>query len=924
MVNALPRKAWAYLLAVVAGGLALLVFTMDHSALDMGQVIGTIVAIVIASIAQLLKVEGPTTKTSYNLGLVVYGFAFVLLGARGAILVAVCASLVEWLWHRYPWFIQSFNICTLVIDLTAAGMIYSLVSGQNPASSLLGIVGLVAAAASFVVLNHLMVGIMIRLGRGEGFSQAGVLGRLTLAIDATLFGIGIAAALLWRVSPYAAAIALAPLYLLATTLRMPSLQRQAVTDPKTGLFHARYFEEALARELARANRYDRPLTLVVGDLDLLRNINNTYGHLAGDEVLVGIAELMKAHFRDYDVISRFGGEEFAVLMPETSLHEASGRVETLRSAIENAQFEVQTSVTPIGVTMSFGLAERARGDTDGPSLLHRADVAVYHAKRDGRNRVRLASSAGDDILTATPESAGKPAATAVRPMPPAPAHALGVTDENVPPDRPPEPPQRPEQAPPAEPAVSDTSSKWKAGVYIAFVGAAALAATIVSLKSSAFPAPVGWSGVALFFTISVLAESLSIDIYVRDSSVSTSAAPFIAAAILFGPLAVIATSVGLATAAMIKHHSTFSRLVFNTSAQLLAGFACVWLAHYAGGLAGGNAWLQLGVSMACAIAVFLITTGSVAGAISLTVGESFGRIWFGQFRWLLPYYVGLGALASGLALSFKYAGLAGVLAVTVPLLILRYAQKQYLDHTKSLVGQLRRNNAELFARTGEVEALNEELLQVLSNVVDLRDPFVLGHSRQVSKYATLIAHEMGLPESTVEVIRRAGLLHDIGKLGISEGILQKPARLTEAEYETVKTHSELAEAILRDCNSLGPLILIVRHHHERFDGSGYPQGLSAGDIPLESRILAVADAVEAMASDRPYRLGSSATDIIRELRDTAGTQFDPAVVDAMCRVILKEGKELILNSATEVSYHMKAVIEQDDKPWSTPREAVRS
>jgi len=153
---------------------------------------------------------------------------------------------------------------------------------------------------------------------------------------------------------------LLPLYPIYSTLKVPALERKTETDSKTGLFNASYFEHALASELKRADRFDRPLTVVMADLDLLRNINNTYGHLAGDEVLRGVANILKGSVREYDVVARFGGEEFAILIPETTPQQAYPRVESIRSSIERADFMVPTSVTPIQATMSFGVSgERA-------------------------------------------------------------------------------------------------------------------------------------------------------------------------------------------------------------------------------------------------------------------------------------------------------------------------------------------------------------------------------------------------------------------------------------------------------------------------------------------------------------------------------------------------------------------------------------
>ena len=164
------------------------------------------------------------------------------------------------------------------------------------------------------------------------------------------------------------------------------MERKTEIDSKTGLFNHEYFKKQLNNELTRANRFDRPLSIILADLDLLRNINNTYGHLAGDEVLIGMAKTMKDSVRDYDVVCRFGGEEFAILLPETTLSQAYERAELIRKAIENLEFTVPTSLTPIRATMSFGIAHRENFSQTADEITHNADLALYHSKLSGRNR----------------------------------------------------------------------------------------------------------------------------------------------------------------------------------------------------------------------------------------------------------------------------------------------------------------------------------------------------------------------------------------------------------------------------------------------------------------------------------------------------------------------------------------------------------
>ena len=176
----------------------------------------------------------------------------------------------------------------------------------------------------------------------------------------------------------------------------------------------------------------------------------------------------------------------------------------------------------------------------------------------------------------------------------------------------------------------------------------------------------------------------------------------------------------------------------------------------------------------------------------------------------------------------------------MPLLILRYSQMQYVEHTRKVVTELRNKNQELEKSAREINELNEGLLTTLSEIIDLRDPYVLGHSKQVSEYSTRIATLLKLSDRQVKLIRKAGLLHDIGKLGVSMEILTKPGKLTPEEFEKIKRHAALGGDLVKNSPSLRPLVPIIRHHHERYDGKGYPDGLQGEDIPLMSRIISLA------------------------------------------------------------------------------------
>lgn len=188
------------------------------------------------------------------------------------------------------------------------------------------------------------------------------------------------------------------------------------------------------------------------------------------------------------------------------------------------------------------------------------------------------------------------------------------------------------------------------------------------------------------------------------------------------------------------------------------------------------------------------------------------------------------------------------------------------------------------------ERLQDTYLGAIGSLVaaiEARDPYTVGHSARVTQYAVAIAESMGLSGDEVEEIRLAGLLHDLGKIGVPDNILNKPGRLNEEEYSAIKMHPALSMRIIEPLPQLGNIIPIIYHHHERYDGHGYMDGKAGEKIPLGARIIAVADAFEAMTSDRPYRSALTREDAMRELRTNAGSQFDPEVVDHFLRLLDK-------------------------------------
>jgi len=211
-----------------------------------------------------------------------------------------------------------------------------------------------------------------------------------------------------------------------------------------------------------------------------------------------------------------------------------------------------------------------------------------------------------------------------------------------------------------------------------------------------------------------------------------------------------------------------------------------------------------------------------------------------------------------------------------------------LETSKTIVKQnniLIRQNAELEISNKLLDDSYKSTVIAMSNAVDARDPYTAGHSSRVSKISIMIAREMNLDNSFIETLEFGTLFHDIGKIGIPDFILNKPGILTYEDFEQMKKHSEVGYKILSNVAFLNESLPLITHHHERYDGNGYPNQLIGKDIPLGSRIIAIADTFDAMTSDRPYRQALSTEIAITEIVKNSGSQFDPNIVDYFLRIV---------------------------------------
>lgn len=204
------------------------------------------------------------------------------------------------------------------------------------------------------------------------------------------------------------------------------------------------------------------------------------------------------------------------------------------------------------------------------------------------------------------------------------------------------------------------------------------------------------------------------------------------------------------------------------------------------------------------------------------------------------------------------------------------------------------NSVELLARVKclvRTKRLNDELVNVenaiiaLATAIEAKDPYTEGHVERVASYALILGKEVRLAPWELQALRKAAILHDVGKIGVDESILLKPGSLTEEEFNQLKTHTIIGERICRPLGRNRLILEVIRHHHERYDGKGYPDGLAGEDIPIAARIMAVVDAYDALTSDRPYRARRSQEQAVEILKQEAGKQFDPKIATAFISLL---------------------------------------
>jgi len=400
------------------------------------------------------------------------------------------------------------------------------------------------------------------------------------------------------------------------------------------------------------------------------------------------------------------------------------------------------------------------------------------------------------------------------------------------------------------------------------------AALLILVKLSA-PPPTTFDLGRVFFWILVTLVAAALPVRLPGGVHATiTTAPVLAA--LFDPA--LANPFGVCWVAFVgtfeprdlRGEPKWYGTLFNRSDWVLSAFAgWLVLAATSSAVRPGDPLGVVSQIVAAGGAFAIVNNGLSLMANSRKTNTPLSRVWalsVSQIAIGLVSQVPLGWLMAEVA---DKVGQWAAILFMVPLLLARYSFSKYTE------------TRDLFYGT----------VSALSQAIDAKDGFTRGHADRVSRIAGAIARELGLPEKQIEQIELAGLLHDIGKIGVEDRILMKPARLESDEQELMRRHPIYGASILEPSAALRPLVPIVLHHHENFDGSGYPEGLKGEEIPIGSRVLIVADAYEAMTSNRIYRKAPGHERAIEQLNKYKGSQFDPKMVRALEACIQRRGTD---------------------------------
>jgi diguanylate cyclase (GGDEF)-like protein/putative nucleotidyltransferase with HDIG domain len=892
----LPLRGRVYISTVLGlAALAVVVAVRTESAPEL-DVLLLVMAATLCALGNLFEVFAPA-NFSFQPNLVIFLAASLLLPPWAVAVLAVVSFVPGWLVHRFPWYMVAFNVANYTLAGIAAYAIVHMSGalGSNWSPDLGSVAALAGAALAFVVINHGLIVLVVTLARGRTLRRSFDDMLTCMPIDLALALTGACFAVLWTFTPALALLAAGPMVLIYRALWVPLLEHKSRTDPKTGLYNSEYLAKELEDAVSSANRDGGRLSVVMIDLDQLRVTNNRHGHLAGDQLIRAVADVVSQSATDHGgTAARFGGDELCVLLPNMPLETARHVAEDLRSRIAATKVSFDGGAEMLQVTASTGVASYPDHADTVDDLLQAADAAVYDAKLGGRNRTRVAlPPAVQRALAMEPGERDVPPVPSLLPDPTAPTLNGAVPHDDE-----------------ADPGDKGPGSVARPRVISVYVGSLCAAAAIVGALSS--HAAVGDS-LGLFVLLIgsvVLLDAVRIDVFER-ANLSPAAVPALALAFFFGPIGPIAAEAVIALGRILRRDPVL-KWGFDFGALSLAGAAAAVTFDAFGDVGSGE---LLGVAALAGVAYYVVNSGLLAVVMSLAEARGPIGVWRERLAWMAPHYLAFGLAAGTFAIAERDLGLYAFAIFGLPVVMLWIAEKQYLDRSRANVTELREANDELETANARMKRLlgdNQQLLKrmhrsylstitSLARAVEAKDPYTSGHTERVAQIALMLAEDFGFDETEMKAIEVGAIIHDIGKVGIPDGILLKPGPLDPEELREMRRHPELSSYIVADLELPSVVKQMVRSHHERFDGAGYPDGLAGEEIPLAGRILSVADALDAMTSDRPYRKAMPLEAAREEIQSEAGTQFCPRVVSVLMNTLDRrpELRELLDSAMAE-------------------------
>jgi len=419
-----------------------------------------------------------------------------------------------------------------------------------------------------------------------------------------------------------------------------------------------------------------------------------------------------------------------------------------------------------------------------------------------------------------------------------------------------------------------STAGWGFKLYYALY----IAAGLISLAWFAGRLPGElWRDILLFTILIIIADSVQISLPRGGASIYASSPIDLAGIVLFGP-AVMAVCEAVATLITegVFQRRPLIKVLFNVPLLVMTVGVSGLVYKSFGTLTDTTSPLFLVPLFAAGITYYLFNTWSVSFVIALDDSRNPLHVWKQNYMWNFFHILAFLPVGAVIALLYRYSGVWTIALFIIPLFLARYSFQLYLDMRETHINTV----------------------AALTSAIDASDPFTHGHSFRVSRYALRLAREMGMSSKDLETLEYASLLHDIGKIAIQNDVLLKVGPLTDEEWKSLRSHPDIGADIVEQLKFLREAVDVIRCHHERPDGTGYPRGLKGEEIPMLANIMNVVDAFDAMTSDRPYRKALPIERVIEELETYRGSQFHDTVTGLLLDMYYRGDFPIIVEADT--------------------------